>query len=151
MYHHALLAIRLDARQFMHLTLASDKLVPVVRTNAQGQPVYHLNESATPYLAYSQELALGRLVADHLSKNPHAPDLLHRLECDSADALYEYVLNGVGVAWLPWSMVHADCKSGRLALAGDKRMEVGFDVRLYRPKRRLSPAAERVWQEFANR
>lgn len=150
-YHHALLAIRLDARQFMHLTLASDKLVPVVRTNAQGQPVYHLNESATPYLAYSQELALGRLVADHLSKNPHAPDLLHRLECDSADALYEYVLNGVGVAWLPWSMVHADCKSGRLALAGDKRMEVGFDVRLYRPKRRLSPAAERVWQEFANR
>jgi len=150
-YHHAVLALRLDARQFTHLTLASDKLVPVVRGGPRGLPIHMLDDKAVPYLAYAHDLALGRLVEDHLSQNPHAPDLLRRLECDSADALYEYVLKGLGVAWLPWSMVHADCKSGRLALAGDKRMEVRFDVRLYRPKRRLNPAAERVWQVFTNR
>lgn len=150
-YHHAAIALRLDARQFTHLTLASDKLVPVARADAQGRPQHAFGDKPAPYLAYAHSLALGRLVEDHLSQNPHAPPLQRRLECDSADALYEYVLKGLGVAWLPWSMVHADCKSGRLALAGDRRMEVRFDVRLYRPKRRLGPLAEAVWQVFTHR
>ncbi len=148
-YHHPALALRLDARQFSHLTLGSDKLVPVVRANAQGNPMHSLGDKAAPYLAYAHGLALSRLVEDHLSNNPHAPNLQRRVECDSADAIYEYVLKGLGVAWLPWSMVHADCKQGRLALAADRRMEVRFDVRLYRPKRRLGPVAEDVWQVFA--
>ncbi|HSV53723.1 MAG TPA: LysR substrate-binding domain-containing protein [Burkholderiaceae bacterium] len=150
-YHHPALALRLDARQFSHLTLASDKLVPVARADAQGRPLHAFGAKPTPYLAYAHSLALGRLVEDHLSQNPLAPSLQRRVECDSADALYEYVLKGLGVAWLPWSMVHADCKSGRLAVAGDKRMEVRFDVRLYRPKRRLSPLAESVWHAFVSR
>jgi DNA-binding transcriptional LysR family regulator len=151
LYHHPALALRLDARQFNHLTLASDKLVPVSRADAQGSALHAFGPRPVPYLAYAHSLALGRLVEDHLSQHPQAPALQRHVECDSADALYEYVLKGLGVAWLPWSMVHADCKSGQLAMAGDRRMEVRFDVRLYRPKRRLGPLAEQVWAAFAKR
>lgn len=146
-YHHPALAIALDARQFTHVTLAADRLVPVSRATADGQALHSFSQNApVPYLAYAPQLAMGRLVEDHLAHNPHAPRLQRLVECDSADAHYEYVQKGLGVAWLPWSMVHADCKSGRLAPAGSPRMEVRFDVRLYRPKRRLSPLAEAVWQ-----
>ena len=153
MYHHPALAIRLDARQFTHLTVASDRLVPVSRATAQGQALHRFGPDATrvPYLAYAPQLALGRLVEDHLAHNPHAPRLQRVVECDSADAHYEYVQKGLGVAWLPWSMVFADCKAQRLALAGDARMEVRFDVRLYRPKRRLGPLAEALWKALAQR
>ncbi len=152
-YHHPALAIRLDARQFTHLTVASDRLVPVSRATAQGQALHRFGPDATrvPYLAYAPLLALGRLVEDHLAHNPHAPRLQRVVECDSADAHYEYVQKGLGVAWLPWSMVFADCKAQRLALAGDARMEVRFDVRLYRPKRRLGPLAEALWKALAQR
>ena len=152
-YHHPALAIRLDARQFTHLTVASDRLVPVSRATAQGQALHRFGPDATrvPYLAYAPQLALGRLVEDHLAHNPHAPRLQRVVECDSADAHYEYVQKGLGVAWLPWSMVFADCKAQRLALAGDARMEVRFDVRLYRPKRRLGPLAEALWKVLAQR
>ncbi|TWG39889.1 DNA-binding transcriptional LysR family regulator [Acidovorax delafieldii] len=152
-YHHPALAIRLDARQFTHLTVASDRLVPVSRATAQGQALHRFGPDATrvPYLAYAPQLALGRLVEDHLAHNPHAPRLQRVVECDSADAHYEYVQKGLGVAWLPWSMVFADCKAQRLALAGDSRMEVRFDVRLYRPKRRLGPLAEALWKALAQR
>ena len=152
-YHHPALAIRLDARQFTHLTVASDRLVPVSRATAQGQALHRFGPDATliPYLAYAPQLALGRLVEDHLSQNPHAPRLQRVVECDSADAHYEYVRKGLGVSWLPWSMVHADCKSGLLAPAGDKSLEVKFDVRLYRPKRQLSPLAEVLWATIARR
>jgi DNA-binding transcriptional LysR family regulator len=133
--------------------VASDRLVPISRATAQGQALHRFGQDhlPVPYLAYAPQLALGRLVEDHLSQNPHAPRLQRVVECDSADAHYEYVQKGLGVAWLPWSMVHADCQAKRLAPAGDVRMEVRFDVRLYRPKRRLGPLAEALWKALAQR
>lgn len=152
-YHHPALAVRLDARQFTHVTVASDRLVPISRATAQGRALHRFGDDPepVPYLAYPPQLALGRLVDDHLAQNPHAPRLQRVVECDSADAHYEYVHKGLGVAWLPWSMVHADCKALRLAHAGDARMEIRFDVRLYRPKRRLGPLAEALWKALAPR
>ncbi|GKS76446.1 LysR family transcriptional regulator [Acidovorax sp. SUPP950] len=151
-YHHPALAIRLDARQFSHITLASDRLVPVSRATAQGAALHPLaGAGPIPYLAYARTLALGRLVEDQLAHHPVTQRLQRTVECDSADAQYEYVHKGLGVAWLPWSMVHADCKAGRLAKAGDRSMEAKFDVRLYRPKRRLSTQAEAIWHAIATR
>jgi len=151
-FHHAALTVRLDGRQFSFATLASDKLVPVSRADASGAAVFSIASGrALPLLAYGQTLALGRLLEDHLANNRHAPAVVRRIECDSADALEEYVLKGLGVAWLPWSMVQSHCTAGRMALAGDRRMEVRFEVRLYRPKRRLQALAEAVWASAVHR
>ena len=149
LYHHSLLAVKLDARRFSHITVATDRLVPLSRADVQGRPVFRLSpEQAVPYLAYSPALAMGRLVDDHLANLPAAPRLDLRVECDSADAQYEYVERGVGVAWLPWSMAHAACRSGLFARAGGSALDIRFEVRLYRPKRRLPDAAEALWQAW---
>jgi len=151
-YHHPALTQRLDGRQFTFATLASDKLVPVSRADAGGRALYPVaGGGVVPLLAYGSTLAMGRLLDDHLANNRHAPAVVRRIECDSADALQEYVLKGLGVAWLPWSMVQAHCKAGRMALAGDRRMEVRFEVRLFRPKRRLHSLAEAVWASAVHR
>ena len=119
-YHHPVLAVRLSGRQYAHLTVAKDRLVLVSRANAQGRPQHALHGKAPlAYLAYGGTLALGRLVQDHLANNPHAPRLRRVIECDSADAVCEYALKGLGVAWLPWSMVAPSCKAGQLVVLGD--------------------------------
>jgi DNA-binding transcriptional LysR family regulator len=149
--HHPALTVRLDGRQFAHLTLASDRLVPMALANVRGEPVHSLNNpTPPPVMTYGATLALNRLLEDHLSHNPAIPVLSRRIECDSADALAEYVLKGLGIAWLPWSMVQADYQAGRMALAGDPTTAVGFEVRLYRPKRRLHALAEAVWRSAAS-
>lgn len=151
-YHHPVIAARLDARQFSHLTVATDRLVPVSRADASGRPLHSFaGQGSVPYLSFARSMALGRLVEDHLSHNPHAPRLRRLVQVDSADAHYEYVRRGLGVAWLPWSMVHADCQAGVLAPAGERRMEIRFDVRLYRPKRQLGQLGEQIWQALSNR
>lgn len=155
LYHHAAITVRLDGRQFSHITVAHDRLVPVARADAQGRPIYSLRQgpgqssAPVPYLAFSHVMALGRLVGDHLAQHPLAVRLRRCVDCDSADANYEYVLRGLGIAWMPWSMVHGDCQSGRLAVAGDAGLEVHFDMRLYRPKRHLGTAAEQLWSKLA--
>lgn len=146
-YHHPLLAWPIQARQYSHLTLAHDELIPVCRADAHGVPQLPPRDGpAWPYLAYADSLALGRLVQDHLANHPQAPALRRVIECDSADALLEYALQGLGVAWLPASLVAGACQSGTLCRVGSARLAVRFEVRLYRPKRRLSPLAEQVWQ-----
>jgi 2-polyprenyl-6-methoxyphenol hydroxylase-like FAD-dependent oxidoreductase len=42
---------------------------------------------------------------------------LHRMRFGAANARVR--AQGLGVAWMPWSMVQRDCQDGRLALAGD--------------------------------
>ena len=154
LYHHAAIAVRLDGRQFSHLTVAHDKLVPVAKADAHGRPIHDLSQAAhpgappVPYLAFSHHMALGRLVEDHLTQHPLAPRLRRCIDCDSADANYEYVLEGLGVAWMPWFMVRGDCQAGRLAVAGDNSLDVHFDIRLYRPKRHLGVAAEQFWADI---
>jgi DNA-binding transcriptional LysR family regulator len=146
-YHHPLLAVRLNARQYSHLTLAQDRLVPVTRCEVLGKARYDFKAGVSvPYLAYADTLALGRLGTDHLTNHPQAPLLCRSVVCDSADAMFEYILKGAGVAWLPWSLVAVACNSGQLAVIGDARLEVAFEARLYRPKRTLGTLAEAVWQ-----
>ena len=146
-YHHPQIAVRLSSHQYLQRRVASDRLVPVGQVNAHGQPSFSFDGAeAVPFLAYAQTLALGRLVSDHLSNHPKAPRLAEAIECDSADALLEYALKGLGVAWLPWSLAAGACKAKQLAPVGSKVLEVGFEVRMVRAKRRLSPAAESFWQ-----
>ena len=149
-YHHPLLAVHLNARQYSHRTLAQDKLVPLARCDARGEPAHRWHPTQPgaplPWLAYASHLALGRLLGDHLANHPQAPPLRRVVDCDSADALLEYTLQGLGVAWLPWSLAGAACRAGQLCVLGSEALSVDFEVRLYRAKRPLSPLAEAIWQ-----
>jgi LysR family transcriptional regulator, hypochlorite-specific transcription factor HypT len=144
-YEHAALSMPLAPQRFRFLTLAQDKLVPVAQANAHGAPRHALGGAAL--IAYAPTLALGQLVNDHLQRSGHtqAP----RLVCDSADAIHEFVRLGLGFAWLPWSLVAADCKQGALAPLGGRADRIAFDVRLYRPKARQSALVEAVWAASA--
>jgi hypothetical protein len=37
------------------------------------------------------------------------------------------------------------CKAGQLAILNDAQLAITFEVRLYRPKKRLSEFAEAMW------
>jgi hypothetical protein len=43
-------------------------------------------------------------------------------------------------------MVATACKAGQLAPAGDARLTVNFEVRLYRAKREGRALTEAIWQ-----
>ncbi len=142
-YHHPAIAQRPRGRGFLQKVLAQDKLVPVRRRQLQPRSK---TTGALPLLAYAPSLALAGLVDDHLERCPCPDNLQRALECDSADALMEYTIKGLGVCWLPWSLVASACQEGLLEVCWDRNMEIAFEVRLVRMRRRLDPIAEQVWQ-----
>lgn len=144
-YHHPVIALRLNSAQFLQRTVAHDKLVPLARAGLLPASGAIGRDKPVPYLAYSERLALGRLVRDHLVNHAQAPRLAQVIESDSADALLEYTAKGLGVAWLPWSLAAGAARSHGLVPVGGKSLQIGFEVRVVRPKRRLGPIAELMW------
>lgn len=149
-YHHPSITLRPQGRNFLQKTMAHDRLVPVSQRQMHPRaPFDLLTSEPLPYLAYAPSLALAGLVADHLNRSPNAPALRRVVECDSADALLEYALKGMGICWLPWSLVSQACAKGQLTQLWGKPMEIPFEVRLVRLRRRLNPIAEALWAATA--
>jgi DNA-binding transcriptional LysR family regulator len=150
-YEHPALSVPLSPSRYRYMTLATDKLVPVSQVDARGRPRYLLQEGGAPVplITYTGGLAMERIVGDRLEATPYA--LTPFVRSDSLDAAHGAVAKGVGVAWLPWSMVAADCRRGALAELGGRSDEIAFEVRLYRPRARLTDLAEAAWEATANR
>lgn len=148
-YHHPVIAVRPSGRHFLHKTLARDKLVPVMRADhpVAAHSSYQQTGSPVPYLAYDGSLALAGLVTDHLARTAIKPRLKKVIEADSADALLEYALKGLGICWLPWSLAGGACRAGQLVSVWGRAMEIPFEVRLLRLRRKLGPLAESTWNE----
>jgi len=142
-YEHVTTSARLSTQRFRHITLAHDKLVPVSRVTGRGTPLHDLHDGSL--IGYSASLSLGGMVLDHLQRTMPDAGSRMRFVCDSPDAIQELVLRGLGAAWLPWSLVSADCTRKVLMPLGGRSNEVHFQVRLYRPRARQSPLVESIW------
>jgi LysR family transcriptional regulator, hypochlorite-specific transcription factor HypT len=143
-YHHPRLDLKLDARRFRFKTLGKDKLVPVATEQfIKGSK----NQQSLNFLQFEKTLALRRVFDESAEiLGPRLPALRTVVDCDSPDAVHALALKGMGVAWLPWSLVVADAKQKRLVIIGDDQWQMPFDIRLYRKRPLLSEVAEEVWE-----
>ncbi|MCK9509070.1 MAG: LysR family transcriptional regulator [Pigmentiphaga sp.] len=151
-YEHRSLSVPLNGHRFRHLVLSQEKLVPVSATLPDGRARFSLLDTHQdiPLITYKAGLSMERLFTEHLERNPMPKHVRPYLRCDTADAVYEFVRRGLGIAWLPWSMVFEDCQKHQLTVLGGKADEIPFEVRLYRPRSRQSEIAEAVWSATEN-
>src|SRR3546814_4702658 len=113
-YEHPAMSVELQPDNYQHMTLETDKLVPVCQAIAHGKPRYCLEGGHTslPLISYSRGLAMGSIAGDRIETMPY--QLVPSMRCDSLDAMLGTVSNGLGIDWLPCSMVASDCKRGSL-------------------------------------
>ncbi|MEI2416605.1 LysR family transcriptional regulator [Orrella sp. JC864] len=144
-YAHPALSVQLAPGRYRYMTLGTDKLVPVCQPDRRGQPRHRLAEAGepAPLISFEPGMSMERILGTRLDAHGYA--LAHFLRCDSLDAARGAALRGLGVAWLPWSMVAGDCRQGALAPAGQRSDEIVFEVRLYRPRARQADLVEAVW------
>lgn len=146
-HHHPAAAPRLETRSFLSLTQGDDILIPV-RAPGTGFELPGSEETRLPYLAYSPESGLGRIVTAARAKKDPPVWLEPVFVAHLASALRAMAIAGRGIAWLPLTLIQADLASGRLIRAGGQDWDVPVEIRVYRPRHRLSPAAETFWSQL---
>ena len=151
-YHHPQQPIQLDEQRYRMLPLGSEHIRPYSKVAKSGAPMYRLPgtiENPIPYLAYSPNAFLGRIV-DILLEDSRTPHFLRRrYETDMAEALKVMAIEGHGIAWLPDSALETPggtSKVRSLTMAGDDRWGGEIEIRLYRDRTQSKPLLDRLWQ-----
>ncbi len=137
----------LSADGLRALELGRERLLPVSAPNAAGRPLYDLAQAGgrpVSFLGYADECHLGwslRPLLDRLDL-----DLRQSHNASLTDGLRLMALSGLGVAWLPLSLVRADLDARRLVPAGGAAFELPLRLMLLRHEAELAAQAERLWQ-----
>lgn len=152
---HAEVPGRLDEAGFPMLRLSDDVLLPVSAPQGAGGGAMHSLEAAdapVSVLAYSEPSGLGRIMRARMRQvfgDGSVPTLPQGVEtvftAHHAALLKTMALEGRGVAWLPKSLIAAELKTGALVAAASAEWNVPVEIRLYRQRAEMAPAAEALW------
>ncbi len=147
-YTHPGLPLELSAERYPSLTLAHDLLTPVSKAGADGRPMHVLRQgaaSAVPWLSYSADAQLGRVAA--LALDTAEPPLAVHPVFESAlvEALRATALEGLGVAWLPGSLIADDLNHKRLVRAGPASLDVPLRVCVFAERALLNGRLQGLW------
>ena len=115
----------------------------MARVDASGRTRHDLHDPN--WIGYAPGLTLGRLLDDHLSATRPGQQAAPAIVCDSADAVLELAIKGLGMAWLPHSLASAAVRSGLLKVLGGRGDQIHFEVRLYRHRAPQSALVEAAW------
>jgi DNA-binding transcriptional LysR family regulator len=140
--------IQLDTEEFDYRHFRFETLIAVAAPDEQGQPLHRLPSSrldSVPYLSFADTLSLGRIVRAWLALTPFHKQLLPVFESDFAESLRELALKGLGLAWLPGSLIENDLEAGRLVRADRQDNDIRFEVRIYRARNNQKPLVDRIW------
>ncbi|MDI3324235.1 LysR substrate-binding domain-containing protein [Pontibacterium granulatum] len=144
----------LTTDQFQALSLGAEQLIPVCRANDEGKPLFDLDDpdqQTIPYLAYPQEIYLGRCVEQLLRQPPRMIELQQAFESPLADSLKVMALQGMGIAWVPSFAIQNELKQGFLVPCGSESWQHPLKIYVYRCNRPLSASAEALWQVLQQR
>ncbi len=149
-HHHVLAPTRLQSSRFQSIPIGEDVVVPVSAPNEFDplKPRFALpgtTEAPLPHLTYHPGSGIGRIVAGSLTTFEQ-PTFLQPSFIGPAVLLAEMAQSGAGVAWVIYSLVESDLAAGRLVRAGGPEWAITVEVRLFRPRARLTGAAEAFWK-----
>jgi len=143
--------VGLDHDEHSKLTLGTDYLVPVSAPVKQGsKPHYAIADASVrplPYLGYSEESHLGKALANHPAFVQIADRLVAHAKSAYTETLRAGVLAGLGVAWLPYSLIRGNLEDGELTLASnDVSHYIPLTVDVYRQRNTSREEVLQCWE-----
>lgn len=141
-HQHAQVPSRFASHQFESKRVGADVLIAL-------QSVDLTVGSPAPFLAYTTESGLGRIVASHLQSHPEHPKMETVFSSHLAAVLLSMVHQAKGIAWLPGTLAASDLASGRLLRAQVPLDDIRTDIRIFRARIPLGEFAETFWANLA--
>jgi DNA-binding transcriptional LysR family regulator len=143
--------VGLDHDEHSKLTLGTDYLVPVSAPVKQGsKPHYAIADAAArplPYLGYSEESHLGKALANHPAFVQIAGRLVAHAKSAYTETLRAGVLAGLGVAWLPYSLIRGNLEDSELTLASnDVSHYIPLTIDVYRQRSTSREEVLQCWE-----
>lgn len=143
-----------SSRDVDSVRIGRDSLIPVSKAGADARPMFDIDRkqpATIPYLRFGAAAPISQHLAPLLEARNIQNKLQMVYENSMAGALRIRAREGIGIAWLPKSLVAPDLETGILVLAGGKKWEVALDIKLYRVRRHANTITNKIWSFLERR
>lgn len=147
-YNTPLTDLLMDEQLFDSIVVGIERVLPVSAVRANGRPLYDFDDrlnASIPWLSFSQALSLRAVLVQHLQKLDYLRFFKSVFEADTYDTILEMVKQGIGVAWLPYSVIKNDLKNQSIQVIGHKALQMQTEILLYKHKDMHHPYLEKIW------
>jgi len=126
---HPSIKLQIDREKFDLFSIGDDSLIPVAASTAIAKAGWSLSTNATdsiPLLTYENDSFLGLVLQTVLARSDMKVEIRH---IDSySEALKKCVLAGLGIAWLPATLIENELKSGELVPMDDRDLVIKLKI-----------------------
>jgi len=131
--------------------LGTDRLIPVCATAELQRLKKEYKREKLDAVVYPADVFFGQLLNQEVLPRINATVSVHKkVETALTPAALKLVLAGVGVAWLPQSLVAAEISCGSLTELSDMLPDCMLSIAAIRLNDLNSPAKELVWQAISS-
>lgn len=140
-HRHPEVPPQLPHNQYISKKVGDDILIPL----ASPALTFEGEQSSLPYLEYTEESGLGRILRHRLQGKEEFLHLNPLFSSHLAAVLMSMAMEGKGIAWLPRSLTEQEVVDGRLVRALDESWDILLDINLTRPAAPMNRSAEAFW------
>lgn len=144
---------RSNALPLETLKIGQDTLIPVSKPTPDGAPLFDLNSGLLelPFLRFGDEAPIGQHLGSLFEQEKIQERLRVVYENAMAGALRIRARDGMGVAWLPETLVAQDIRSGALVQTGRPEWSVPLEITLFRNDKHTNRLTRSIWSFLETR
>ncbi|NRA20128.1 MAG: LysR family transcriptional regulator [Oceanospirillaceae bacterium] len=138
----------IDGRDFDHITIAHEKLIPMSLVGDTGKAMYSLpGRNHLPYISYNDQTAMNKVISKFLARKQESAQLLVVSESGQATSIKAMIEEGFGIGWLPERMI-GPAKDSRLVPAGGENWEIPLEIRAYKARQNSHSQLKALWSDI---
>ena len=135
-----------DHHLFDRIGLATERFLPVAALKHNAQLQQTVSAKRLPLITYPRNLFLGEVLERALSKSDGRGVVISVIaESGLGPVVLEFVREGVGIGWLPYSIVETDLNDGFLTDLSDLLPAFDLEVVAVRSKSDVSRRTKQIW------
>jgi len=133
------------ARAFEDMILGNDPLIPVCTPPLRDAAL----SNQIPVISYPADVFLGQVFERNIAPRlRQGVNVVSKAETALTLAAYEFALGGIGIAWLPRSLVADSLAKGKLISLEEKLPAQALEIRAFRLSEGESSQPDEIWHTF---
>lgn len=120
-YRHPAFRFDVDPQEFPRIDIGTDRVLPYIRTEDFTDELLDREGQTIPYLEYAGTSFMSRVVQHSLKETPFEKRLKTVYRGTLAESLCTAAISGLGMAWLPESVVVSNPRSNQLRCVSVER------------------------------
>lgn len=141
---HPAVQFGIDDKEFPKLDIGVDRMLPYGLTGKFDKNLFADTNSRIPYLEFSGTSYMSRVVQSIIQHAPFKQRLSPVFRASLAESLCTAALQGLGVAWLPESLVLNNSEAERLTTFDDK-WSTTLNITIFRSASNTRPIVNKIW------